>query len=81
MTITPCRCGVRALSMASGQVNNLLVPENARADRYDQHVVKVDQVLNDSHRFFVRFAATSAPRSTTTRRSRPRPPRGTSTDA
>jgi len=41
---------------ASGQVNNLLVPENARGDRYDQHVVKVDQVLNANHRFFVRFA-------------------------
>jgi hypothetical protein len=41
---------------AAGQVNNLLVPENARADRYDQHVLKVDQILNENHRFFVRFA-------------------------
>ena len=41
---------------ASGLVNNLLVPENARADRYDQHVAKVDQVLSANHRFFVRFA-------------------------
>ena len=41
---------------ASGLVNNLLVPENARADKYDQHVAKVDQVLNANHRFFVRFA-------------------------
>jgi hypothetical protein len=44
------------LPNAAGQVNNLLVPENARADRYDQHVAKVDQVLNNNHRFFVRFA-------------------------
>jgi hypothetical protein len=44
------------LPNASGQVDNLLVPENARADRYDQHVGKVDQVVNANHRFFVRFA-------------------------
>ena len=44
------------LPNASGQVNNLLVPENARGDRYDQHVGKVDQVINANHRFFVRFA-------------------------
>ena len=44
------------LPNAAGLVNNLLVPENARADRYDQHVGKVDQVLNENHRFFVRFA-------------------------
>ena len=43
------------LPNAPGQVNNLLVPENARADKYDQHVVKVDQVLNTQHRFFVRL--------------------------
>jgi outer membrane receptor protein involved in Fe transport len=40
----------------TGLVNNFLVPENARADRYDQHVVKVDQVINSNHRFFARFA-------------------------
>ena len=28
------------------------MPDNARADRYDQHVVKVDQVINGNHRFF-----------------------------
>jgi Carboxypeptidase regulatory-like domain/TonB dependent receptor len=44
------------LPNAPGQVNNFLVPENARADKYDQHVVKVDQVLNERHRFFGRFA-------------------------
>ena len=44
------------LPNAAALVNNLLVPENARADKYDQHVVKVDQVLNANHRFFVRFA-------------------------
>ena len=42
------------LPNAPGEVNNFLVPENARADKYDQHVVKVDQVLNPRHRFFVR---------------------------
>ena len=41
---------------ATGLVNNFLVPENARADRYDQHVVKVDQVINGNHRFFARYA-------------------------
>jgi hypothetical protein len=41
---------------APGIVNNLLVPDNARADKYDQHVAKVDQVLNANHRFFVRYA-------------------------
>jgi hypothetical protein len=44
------------LPNAAGLTNNLLVPENARADRYDQHVVKVDQVVNANHRFFARFA-------------------------
>jgi len=44
------------LPNASGQTNNLLVPDNARADRYDQHVFKVDQVVNANHRFFVRYA-------------------------
>jgi hypothetical protein len=43
------------LPNAPGQVNNFLVPENARADKYDQHVAKVDQVLNSRHRFFVRL--------------------------
>ena len=37
-------------------VNNLLVPDNARADKYDQHVLKVDQVMGQSQRFFARFA-------------------------
>ena len=37
-------------------VNNLLVPDNARADKYDQHVLKVDQVIGQSQRFFARFA-------------------------
>lgn len=43
------------LPNAPGQVNNLLVPENARGDHYDQHVLKVDQVVNQDHRFFVRW--------------------------
>jgi hypothetical protein len=44
------------LPNAPGQANNLLVPENARGDKYDQHVGKVDQVINSNHRFFVRIA-------------------------
>jgi hypothetical protein len=44
------------LPNTSGLTNNLLVPDNARADRYDQHVLKVDQVVSPNHRFFVRFA-------------------------
>jgi hypothetical protein len=46
----------------SSLVNNFLVPDNARADRYDQHVFKVDQVINANHRFFARYATTSARR-------------------
>ena len=41
---------------ANALVNNLLVPDNARADKYDQHVLKVDQVMGQSQRFFARFA-------------------------
>ena len=48
--------GYVPLPNASGQANNFLVPENSRADRYDQHVGKVDQVINDNNRFFVRIA-------------------------
>ena len=33
------------LPNTSTLVNNLLVPDNARADKYDQHVLKVDQVM------------------------------------
>ena len=43
------------LPNAAGIVNNFLVPENSRADKYDQHVFKVDQVLSSNHRFFTRF--------------------------
>lgn len=39
----------------SGQVNNFPVPENARADKYNQHAIKVDQIINNNHRFFARF--------------------------
>jgi len=38
-----------------GQVNNFPVPENSRADKYNQHAIKVDQTINNQHRFFVRF--------------------------
>jgi len=41
---------------AAGQTNNLLVPENNRADVYNNHAVKIDQTINQQHRFFVRFA-------------------------
>ena len=44
------------LPNTAGLTNNLLVPDNARADRYDQHVLKVDQVMSSNHRFFGRFA-------------------------
>ena len=44
------------LPNAAGQTNNLLVPENNRADVYNNHAVKVDQTINQQHRFFVRFA-------------------------
>lgn len=44
------------LPNAAGQTNNLLVPENNRADVYNNHAVKVDQTINQKHRFFVRFA-------------------------
>lgn len=44
------------LPNSGGQVNNFLAPETSRGDRYDQHVFKVDQVINTDHRFFVRFA-------------------------
>ena len=39
----------------AGQLNNFPVPENNRADIYNNHVVKVDQTVNNNHRFFVRF--------------------------
>ena len=44
------------LPNAAGQTNNLLVPENNRADVYNNHAVKIDQTINNNHRFFVRFA-------------------------
>jgi hypothetical protein len=44
------------LPNAAGQTNNLLVPGNNRADVYNNHAVKIDQTINQQHRFFVRFA-------------------------
>jgi carboxypeptidase family protein/TonB-dependent receptor-like protein len=41
---------------APGQFNNFLVPDNPRADKYNQHTLKLDQVINSSNRFFVRLA-------------------------
>jgi len=43
------------LPRSPGQVNNFPVPENARADVYNQHAVKMDQNINNENRFFVRF--------------------------
>lgn len=40
---------------ARGRVNNFLAPDTSRADRYDQHALKIDQVVNAAHRFFARF--------------------------
>ena len=40
----------------SNLANNLLVPDNPRADKYNQHTLKVDQVINSSNRASVRLA-------------------------
>jgi hypothetical protein len=37
------------------QTNNVVAAPNQRTDAYDSHVLKVDQVLNERHRFFSRF--------------------------
>ncbi|MGH9163267.1 MAG: TonB-dependent receptor domain-containing protein [Vicinamibacteraceae bacterium] len=42
------------LPNTGGQVDNFLAPETSRGDKYDQHALKMDQVLSGSHRFFVR---------------------------
>lgn len=34
---------------------NLIASPNTVNDEYDQHIVRVDQVLNDKHRFFSRY--------------------------
>jgi hypothetical protein len=44
------------LPNTSSLTNNLLVPDNPRADKYNQHTLKIDQVISSSHRFFVRLA-------------------------
>jgi hypothetical protein len=38
-----------------GQTQNLVAAPNARTDAYDAHAFRVDQVLNERHRFFSRF--------------------------
>jgi Carboxypeptidase regulatory-like domain/TonB dependent receptor-like, beta-barrel len=38
-----------------GQTQNLVVAPNARTDAYDAHAFRIDQVLNEKHRFFSRF--------------------------
>lgn len=35
--------------------NNLIASPNPRTDAYDAHTVRVDQVINDSHKFFASF--------------------------
>jgi len=38
-----------------GQANNLVAAPNPRTDAYDAHVVRLDQVIGEKHRFFSRF--------------------------
>jgi hypothetical protein len=40
----------------SNLANNLLVADNPRADKYNQHTLKIDQVINPSNRASVRLA-------------------------
>ncbi len=37
------------------QTNNLVAAPNTRTDAYDSHVLRVDQMLSEKHRFFSRF--------------------------
>jgi hypothetical protein len=39
-----------------GLANNLRVPDNPRADKYNQHTLKLDHVINSSHRASARIA-------------------------
>ncbi len=34
---------------------NLIASPNTVTDEYDQHIIRIDQVLNDKHRFFSRY--------------------------
>jgi hypothetical protein len=34
---------------------NLVVSGNPRTDEYDQHIIRIDQVITDKHRFFSRY--------------------------
>ena len=35
--------------------NNMITSPNPRTDAYDQHVIRIDQVINDKHKFFSRY--------------------------
>lgn len=35
--------------------NNMVTSPNPRTDEYDQHVIRIDQVINDKHKFFSRY--------------------------
>jgi hypothetical protein len=39
----------------AGATNNLVSTPNSRNDKYDSHVLRIDQVINDKQRFFSRF--------------------------
>jgi hypothetical protein len=39
----------------AGQANNFIATPNARQDAYDAHVFRLDQIVNEKHRFFSRF--------------------------
>jgi len=35
--------------------NNMITSPNPRTDAYDQHVIRIDQVITDKHKFFSRY--------------------------
>lgn len=43
-----------AAGNAAGQFN-FLQPGNGRTDAYDAHIIRIDQVLSDRHKFFARY--------------------------
>ncbi|MCI0705438.1 MAG: TonB-dependent receptor, partial [Planctomycetia bacterium] len=47
---TPTSLGINAQNL-----QNLIVSPNTVTDEYDQQIVRIDQVINDKHRFFSRY--------------------------
>lgn len=43
-----------AAGTAAG-ANNLIASPNARIDEYDQHIIRIDQMLTEKHKFFSRY--------------------------